>query len=270
MVLHIDAPADARLADYRSITDRSLLEARGIFIAEGRLVVRRLLASTRFRTRSVLVTEPAYRALADDLNRPGHPPVYVVSQAVMNTIAGLEIHRGCLAVGERPPPADWRSLARDARRLVILERVTDADNVGSVFRNGAAFGVNAVLLGPATTDPLYRKAIRTSMAASLALPFAVAEPWPGALQELRDAGVSVIGLVPSAPLALEDIAAAIHGTRVAIVAGHEGDGLSAAALDMCEFTAKIPMAAGIDSINVATAVAVGLYELSRGRRSSGT
>jgi tRNA G18 (ribose-2'-O)-methylase SpoU len=267
MVLHIDDPADARLADYRNLPDRALIQVHGIFIAEGRLVVRRLLGNTRFRTRSVLVNDAAYRALKDDLDQVPDASVYVVSQAVMNTIAGFEIHRGCLAVGERPTSVDWRSFARDAQRLVILERVTDADNVGSVFRNCAAFGVDAVLLGPATTDPLYRKAIRTSMAASLAVPFAVADPWPDALHALRTANVAVIGLAPSAPATLEQVAGTIHDRPVAIVAGHEGDGLSAAALAMCEFTARIPMSAGVDSLNVATAVAVGLYELSRATRS---
>jgi tRNA G18 (ribose-2'-O)-methylase SpoU len=268
MVLHIDDPADARLADYRNLPDRVLLESRGLFIAEGRLVVRRLLESTRFRTRSVLLSDAAYSGVRDDVDRFPAVPVYVVPQTVMNDVAGFEVHRGCLAVGERPHPADWRSLARDARRLVVLERVTDPDNVGSVFRNSAAFGVDAVLLGPATTDPLYRKAIRTSMAATLSVPFAVAEPWPDVLHALRDAGVAVIGLTPSASHSIEEVAGSTQGRRVALAAGHEGDGLSAAALGACEFTAKIPMAFGVDSLNVATAVAIALYELTPVRTTS--
>jgi tRNA G18 (ribose-2'-O)-methylase SpoU len=268
VALHIEDPDDARLADYRNVPDRALLDAGGIFVAEGRLVVRRLLSSTRFRARSLLLTDAAWRAIEQDLAHAGDLPVYVVSQAVMDTVAGFGVHRGCLAIGERPSPVDWLDLARDARQLVVLEHVTDADNVGAIFRNSAAFGVDAVLLGPATTDPLYRKAIRTSMAASLAVPFAAAEPWPDALHALREMNVAVIGLAPSAPVTLEDLAGAIRGRPAAIVAGHEGDGLSGAALDACEFTARIPMSTGVDSLNVATAVAIGLYELTRARRSS--
>jgi tRNA G18 (ribose-2'-O)-methylase SpoU len=257
------SPDDPRIADYRNIPDAELIERRGIFIAEGRLVVRRLLEGSRMRTRSVMVTEAARASLQDLLDARPDVPVYVVSQASMNAMAGFNIHRGCLAIGERPAPADWRALVRDSQRVVVLERIGNADNVGSVFRNAAAFGVDAVLLDGASTDPLYRKAIRTSMAAALTVPFARVEPWPDALTQLHATGLSVVGLTPAAdapPLA--DVAATLRGSRIGIALGHEADGLSPAALNACTHLARIPMAPGVDSLNVATAAAIALYELS--------
>jgi tRNA G18 (ribose-2'-O)-methylase SpoU len=250
------------LAEYRNVPDADLLEQRGVFVAEGRLVVGRLLASGRLVTRSVMVTERA-RVAMEDVLAGLEVPVFVVPQAAMNQIAGYNIHRGCLAIGERPAAHDWRRLAAPARRLLVAERVGDADNVGSLFRNAAAFAVDAVLLGPACASPLYRKAIRTSMAAALAIPFAHAEPWPEALRELAAMGVAVVGLTPAAGvMAVRDVIGDARGQATAFVIGHEGDGLSAEALAACSHRARIPMAAGVDSINVATAAAIALYELN--------
>lgn len=266
---------DPRVADFRDIRDADLLTRRDLFVAEGRLVVRRLLESARLDARAVLVTDTALATIEDLL--PARPalPVYVAPQGVMNAIAGFDIHRGCLALGRRPVAQAWATLVAKARRLVVLERVGNADNVGSVFRNAAAFGVDAVLLGPACANPLYRKAIRTSMGTTLALPFAEASPWPGVLGDLRDSGWSVVALTPdqAAPpmrSVLPDPAAppgknqARPGAsgRVALVLGHEGEGLSAAALDACSARTRIPMRAGVDSLNVATAAAIALYELA--------
>jgi tRNA G18 (ribose-2'-O)-methylase SpoU len=259
------------VADYRNIPDPERVGRRGIFIAEGRRVVRRLLTRSRLATRSVMVTEAALDDVRPALAAHPDVPVYVVPQPVMNEIAGFNIHRGCLALGERPEPRDWRSLARDARRLVILERIGDPDNVGSAFRNSAAFGVDAVLLDPATTDPLYRKAIRTSMGATLVVPFArIGRPgpfgpgdWPRALGELDREGVAVVALTPfSTAPCLRTIAEQVSNRRVALVLGHEGDGLTQGALDACGLRARIPMAPGADSINVAAAAAIAMYEFS--------
>ena len=129
--------------------------------------MQRLLGDSRFVTRSVMVTDTALETVRPLIAAHPEVPIYVVPQAVMNDVAGFNVHRGCLAIGERPAARAWRDLARDARRLVILERIGDPDNVGSTFRNAAAFGVDAVLLDPASADPLYRKAIRTSMGATL-------------------------------------------------------------------------------------------------------
>ena len=260
VVLVTDAD-DPRIADYRNVPDPALVLERRLFVAEGRQVVRRLLAANRLVTRSVMVTAAALDALGSDVDRDA-TSIFLVPQAVMDMVTGFNIHRGCLALGERPAPLDWRALARDAGRLAILERIANADNVGAIFRNAMAFGVDAVLLGPDCSDPLYRKAIRTSMAATLALPFAHIEPWPDGLRELRNKGITVIGLSPCAGASpLRDVVTTAPG-RIAIVVGHEGDGLTREVMDACDTVARIPMAPGVDSLNVATAVAIALYELA--------
>jgi tRNA G18 (ribose-2'-O)-methylase SpoU len=264
---------DERLADYRNLPDGALLSQRGIFIAEGRLVVARLLESDRFATRSMMMTQTAFTAFGrehrDLLARRGEVPIFIVPQAVIDAVAGFNVHRGCLAVGERAPAAGWRTLLERARRIVVLEAVGNADNVGAIFRSAAAFDADAVLLGPGCADPLYRKAIRTSMAASLAVPFASVDPWPFALTELPRDRFLVIGLAPGAAAPLEAVAAAVAGRCAVLLAGHEGDGLSAAALQACHEIARIPTSARVDSLNVATAVAIALYAITpQGGRES--
>ena len=275
-IIRIDDSADARLADYRGVSDPDLAARTGVFIAEGRLVVRRLLSAGGFATRSVLGTEPVLAALADALARRPEVPVYLVRQDVINDIAGFNIHRGCLAIGERPEPARWQDIATPnchlpipnaqlptPKRVVVLERVANADNVGGVFRSASAFGAAGVLLDPATADPLYRKAIRTSMGAALQVPFARAEPWPGALFELRRLGFAVIAMTPSAGAQpLRDTVETVAGRPVAIVLGHEGDGLTAEALAACDSQARIPIDSLVDSLNIVTAAAIALYEFA--------
>jgi len=259
--------ADPRLEDYRNVPDPELLVARGLFIAEGRLVVRRLLTSSRFTTRSLLLTPAAEADLRDVVEAHPSLPVYVVNQEAMNTIIGFDIHRGCLGVGERPAPEGWRDVIEDARTMVVLEAVGNADNVGAVFRNAAAFGAGGVLLGPACADPLYRKAIRTSMGAALQVPFAHFSDWPADLYRLREFGMATIALTPNpSALPLADVVRTPAARRrVALVLGHEGSGLSEAALRAVDLHARIPMAPGVDSLNVATTAAIALYDLGRGR-----
>jgi tRNA G18 (ribose-2'-O)-methylase SpoU len=253
---------DPRLADYRNIPDRELLRDRGIFVAEGRLVVRRLLIGSRFAARSVLVTPAAYGALADAL-AGSEVPVYVAAQELLNGITGINLHRGCLAIGERGAGLASETLLASASRLIVLEQVANADNVGAIFRNAAAFGADGVMLDPTSVDPLYRKAIRTSMGTALSMPFARGELWPEALQQLRESGLALIGLTARAPRIIAEVAARTRGHRIALLLGGEGEGLSQAALDACDERARVPMAPGVDSLNVATAGAVALYELFR-------
>jgi len=261
-VLSLDDAADPRFADYRGIPDPELARARRVFVAEGRLVVRRLLES-RFVTRSVMVTPTALEAVADLVDSRPCLPVFVVPQAVMNTIAGFNIHRGCLAIGERPMPVGWDEVARHASHLVALERVGNADNVGGTFRAAAAFAAGCVLLDAACADPLYRKAIRTSMGASLQVAFATDVPWPTSLSRLREDGWMVVGLTLAAAEPLTAVLAGARGQRVVLVLGHEGDGLTSGAADACSHLARIPMAGTVDSLNVAMAAGIALYELQR-------
>jgi len=260
-LVRIESDADERLSDFRNIPDPALLVRRGLFVAEGRLVVSRLLASG-LETRALLLTETALASF-DGLTANDAFPIYVVPQAVMNSVAGFNFHRGCLAIGVRPPARDWHELVKGARSLVILERVGNMDNVGAIFRNAAAFAVDGVLLQADCADPLYRKAIRTSMAASLHIPYATV-PWPEALLELRAAGWATIAMTPApdAPL-LPHVVTAVADRPIAIALGHEGDGLTEEACRACTHRARIAMADGVDSVNVATAAAIALYEMRR-------
>jgi tRNA G18 (ribose-2'-O)-methylase SpoU len=260
--IRIDSPDDERLSAFRKVPDPLLLARLGLFVAEGRLVVTRLLQSG-LETRALLLTESALASLGEWLAAPSFP-VYVVPQAVMDSVAGFNFHRGCLAMGVRPAARSWRSVMNGARRLVVIERVGNVDNVGGIFRNAAAFGAGGVLLQQDCADPLYRKAIRTSMAASLTMPYATA-PWPDALHELASEGWATVAMTPATDAPpLRDVAAETRKRTVAIVLGHEGDGLTEHAIRACTHRARIPMEPGVDSVNVATAAAIALYEMGSG------
>jgi tRNA G18 (ribose-2'-O)-methylase SpoU len=260
----IASPLDSRLDDYRDIPAADRVHRRGLFVAEGRLVVERLLVHSPLVARSVLLTEAAQAALAPVLATRPELPVYLVPQTVMDTVAGFNVHRGCLALGERPQPRRWQETVTRARTVVVLERIANADNIGSLFRSAAAFGADAVLLDPVATDPLYRKAIRTSMGATLVVPFARAEPWPSALHELRALGFATLALTPAASApTIHEVAPRVGPQPVALVLGHEGEGLSDAALEACDLRARIPTSSLVDSLNVATAGAIALYECRR-------
>jgi len=264
MVLEVSDPTDPRLSDYRNLPDHELLQQRGIFVAEGRLVVRRLLTESRYRARSVMITAAAHAALADVLDARADLPVFVVPPEVMNGITGFNIHRGCLAIGERPQPRSWQETIARTRAVVVLERVGNADNVGGIVRNIAAFGADAVLLDETSTDPLYRKAIRTSMGAALIVPFARIGRCPDVLREMRDAGFATVALTPAASAPpLQTTVGQIGAQPVALVLGHEGVGLTPESLAACQYHARIPIASAVDSLNVAAAAAIALYQVTR-------
>ena len=185
-------------------------------------------------------------------------PVYEADLGLFRQLTGFHVHRGCLAIGERPDPTPWREVVRHARTIIVLEEVGNPDNVGGLFRAGAALGADAVLLSPGCADPLYRKSIRTSMAATLTLPFADAEPWPDMLDDLHRDGVEVVALAPSGSETLES---SRRAPRLALVVGHEGRGLSGGALAHADRHVRIPMAPGADSLNVVTAVAIALHAM---------
>ena len=256
----IDDPDDPRLAAYRNIPDPELLARGGLFIAEGRLVVRRLLRESRFVTQSVLVTPAALPAIRDVLDEPATPPVFVVPQAVMNQVAGFNIHRGCLALGHRGPLPPLEAIATGARRLIVVERIANPDNIGGIFRNAAAFGADGVILDAVSTDPLYRKAIRTSVGTALLVPFARAADWS---TKLRALGMLTVALTPSRnAVPLREAAPRLRQSRVALVLGHEGDGLTQYAMDACDLRVRIATSDLIDSLNVAVAAGIALYEIS--------
>jgi tRNA G18 (ribose-2'-O)-methylase SpoU len=248
-------PDDPRLADYRQMTERRLNAEGGRFVAESERVVRRLVSSG-LTVHSVLLTPARLATLGDALTGPY--PVYLAEQPVLDAIAGFHVHRGCLAVGERPRSA---ALPPGARAVIVLEDLTDVDNLGALARHAAAFGADALLLSPRCADPFYRKAIRVSLGAVFGLPIVRAERWPGDLEVLRRDGVAVIGAVvePGAT----PLARFAPPARFALLLGAEGPGLSAAARALCDHLVTIPMSPGADSLNVATAGAIFLYALTR-------
>lgn len=255
MIQRVARLEDARLAEYARVADPAYLRDRGLFVAEGRLVVRRLFETHRYDVHSVLVTPAALAALSDVLVGA---PVYVAEQALLNAITGFNFHRGCLALARRPQPSSLEDLA-GAQRLVALEGVGNPDNVGGIFRVAAAFAVDGVLLGPATGDPLFRKAIRTSMGAVLQVPHALADEWPHALGRLKALGFQVIALTP------RDQAIDVRGFEPrrpwVVLAGAEGPGLSDAGLAIADVHARIPIASSVDSLNVTVATGIALSSL---------
>ena len=262
---------DPRVLDYRAVREPELVRRRGLFIAEGRLVVSRLLALPHSRLRSILVSEAGLASLreqaAEGLDARPALPLYLAAPDVIDAIGSFHFHRGCLAIAERPPDLDAGTLiaaAGPGRPLVVVEGIAQADNVGSILRNAQAFGAAGVLLDPATVDPLYRKALRTAMGAALVVPWARLTPWPDALARLRDHGIIVAALTPHRTAQRLDAFVAAHADRAAaLLVGAEGDGLSDAAMALADARVSIEMAPGADSVNVATATGIALHALAR-------
>jgi tRNA G18 (ribose-2'-O)-methylase SpoU len=255
---------DPRVDDYRAIPEPELLRTRGLFVAEGRLVVERLLRSARFRTRSLLVTPTTQAALSASFDLGGATyPVFVADLDAVAAIGGFPFHRGCLALGERPAPQSIDTLPLDTpgARLVVLEGLAQADNVGSVFRNAAAFGAAAILLDSTCCDPLYRKALRTSLGTTLDVPYVRMVDTVRDLRALQAMGYRVFALTPAANATPIDAMAIRAGERVALLVGAEGAGLSPALDAIADVRVTIPMAPGVDSLNVATATGIALHRL---------
>lgn len=261
-------PLDPRLADYRLPRDTDH-RARGIFVVEGRLAVRQLLGHSRFAARSVLATEAMASGLRDLLEgRACTVPALVASHEVIRAVVGFKFHRGCLAVGERggplPPPALFEPPG--ARTLVVLEGLVDPENVGAVFRNALAFGVDGVLLSPGCGDPLTRKAIRASAGGGLRVPFAVMDDWPRGLTALTASGYELVALTPTAA---QELAHRAPPGRCALLLGSEGHGLRPETLALAATSLRIAMASGVDSLNVATASGIALHHLRRAAPAAG-
>ena len=271
--LRIATVDDPRVRDFRVISDPALMREGGLFVAEGRLAVERLLAS-RFVTRAVLLTESLLARLEPALSPASDgadgPSVFLTDSEQLRQITGFRFHRGCLALGVRPAPpvGDAAVPPFDAvHPLVALEGVSNPDNVGSIFRSAAAFGASAVLLSPTCADPLYRKAIRTSMGTTLTLPFQVTEEWPDALGRLKTSGARLVALTPEPDATdLEAFVRRSDGAPVTLLLGNEGDGVSRAALDLCDERVRIDIDPAVDSLNVATAAAIVLQRLRAASR----
>lgn len=262
-LIRIEDPQDPRVAAYLDIRERDLAGRQGRFVAEGKVVLGMLLSSSRFAAESVLVLENRLPGLADTL-RMASPdiPVYVARGEIMDRIAGFHMHRGILAIGRKgpPTPADTLLAALPAQALVVvLVGIANHDNMGSIFRNAAAFGVDAVLLDQTCCDPLYRKAIRVSVGAALKVPFASFPDTATFTGMLDGQGYGQFALSPRGQTDIRD---ARHPGRLALYLGTEGEGLPPALLERLH-TVRIGMAQGFDSLNVAAASAVALHHFSR-------
>jgi tRNA G18 (ribose-2'-O)-methylase SpoU len=266
MRLTITDASDPRLADYVSLRDASLrrhLESdQGLFIAEGAKVIRRAVAAG-YRPRSFLLAERWLEGLHDVLARWPAAPVYVVTEDLAEQVTGFHVHRGALASLHREQRHSVKELLAQ-QRLVVLEDIVDHTNVGAILRNAAGLGWDGALLSPRTADPLYRRSIKVSMGAVFSLPWARLVDWRGAPQLLSAAGFLTVAL-SLAPDAVElgQLAATITPrSRIAVLLGTEGAGLSTRWSDGAAVRARIPMSAGIDSLNVAAAGAIACYSLS--------
>ncbi|MGH7003468.1 MAG: TrmH family RNA methyltransferase [Alphaproteobacteria bacterium] len=259
----IDDAEDGRLAPYRNIRERDLVGREGRFIAEGKVVLTVLLSSASFAIESLLVLENRLAGLAEQIRLcPAHVPVYCVSRQTMDCIAGFPIHRGILALGTRNAPHSIRSLIDrlpQAALAVVACTISNHDNMGSIFRNAAAFEADCVLMDEASCDPLYRKAIRVSVGAALKVPFVREGSIETILGALQEAGFQIYALSPSGTASINTVSPA---ARTALLLGTEGEGLPKPLLQRLQ-TVRIPMSSSFDSLNVATASGIALARLSR-------
>ncbi|MBB1242851.1 RNA methyltransferase [Streptomyces durbertensis] len=257
----VEDPGDPRLSDYTDLTDVALRRRRepaeGLFIAEGEKVIRRALAAG-YEIRSMLLS-PKWLDVMGDVVAELPAPVYAVTPRVAEQVTGYHVHRGALASMARRPEPEPGSLLAGARRVAVFEDLVDHANVGAAFRNAAALGVDAVLLTPRCADPLYRRAVKVSMGAVLQVPWTRFGSWPDGLDVLGEHGFLTAALCLADDSVGLDELAARRPERLALLFGTEGEGLTAGALARADVRVRIPMAAGVDSLNVAAASAVAFY-----------
>jgi tRNA G18 (ribose-2'-O)-methylase SpoU len=280
-------PDDRRLDLYRDLNDPArrarVVTHDSVFVVEGRLAVQRLLTST-YTVRSLLVDDHQVTSAGDLVaaTRARGAPVFVGSRPVVASTVGFALHRGVVALADRPTPLNAEHLLMEAARasatqgpllIAVLEGLNDHENIGALFRNAAAFGVSGILLDPTSADPLYRRSIRVSVGHALHIPFARLVPWPNGLARVREAGFTVAALAPR-PAAGSGVPAVTlaalrawmtnlrHPVGVALLLGAEGPGLTASAMAASDVVVHIPMADGVDSLNVATAGAIAFHALA--------
>ena len=271
----VDDVSDPRLSDYRDVRDADLRRKRGLFMAEGRFVVDVLLRDSRYAPDSFFLNPKSFEALESVIKEcGGDAPVYVAKQEVFSDVVGFDMHRGCLAAGKVGQALGFEVLiaqaAKEASLVIVIEGLRNTENMGGIFRNAMAFGASAVLMCPESCDPLYRKAIRVSMGGSLCIPFAQVSSWPAGLSRLRDAGFQLVALdLADDAIPLDELGSRIVPDRpVALLLGTEGRGISEAALDQVDHAVRIPMAPGVDSLNVATASGIAMHAVFAGNGGS--
>jgi tRNA G18 (ribose-2'-O)-methylase SpoU len=265
-VARVERADDERLADYVGLTDVALRSRRepewGLYLAESDKVIRRALDAGH-RPRSLLLTDRWVEPLAPLVERvlATGAPVFAGPPALLESITGFNVHRGAIASMHRPALPPLEEVLAGARRVVVLEDVVDHTNVGAAFRSVAGLGADAVLVTPRCADPFYRRAVRVSMGTVFQVPWTRADPWPGSVARLQEAGFTVAALALRPDAVPLDALAADPPERLALVLGTEGDGLGAATVAAADLVVRIPMAAGVDSLNVAAATAVAAWAL---------
>jgi tRNA G18 (ribose-2'-O)-methylase SpoU len=262
----VSDPDDPRVAAYRDIRERDLVGRQGLFVAEGETVLRAFVRDAPERVESLLI-DPKRRDKLDAVfaGLPEETPVYLVEQAVLDAVAGFHLHRGVLAIGRKPEPLSAGALLStlEGRAVVlVLCGIANHDNMGGIFRNAAAFGVDGVILDSDCCDPLYRKAIRVSVGATLSVPTAWLAREEDTAGLLERHGFEALALSPAAT---EILARLKPPERSAVLLGAEGPGLSADLMARAR-PIGIPMAKGFDSLNVATTSGVVLHHLRFGER----
>lgn len=268
-VLPVTEAADERLADYVSLTDVALRSrhepAAGLYIAESSTVLGRALEAGH-RPRSVLLAPrwlPDVLAMLGAAPATGDVPVYVADEPVLEAITGFHVHRGALAAMHRPALPTLGTVLAGARRVVVFEDIVDHTNLGAGIRACAALGADAFLVTPRSADPLYRRSVRVSMGTVFQVPWTRIDPWPAGIDDLRAAGHVVAALALSHDaISLDELAADLP-EKLALVVGTEGDGLKARTIASADLVVKIPMSGGVDSLNVASALAVALWATRR-------
>lgn len=266
-LITVEDPDDPRLSDYTGLTDVELRRKRepaeGLFIAEGEKVIRRA-KDAGYQMRSMLLTAKWVDIMRDVIDAlPA--PVYAVSPELAERVTGYHVHRGALASMQRKTLPTTEEVLTRARRVAVMESVNDHTNIGAIFRSAAALGMDAVLLSPDCADPLYRRSVKVSMGAVFSVPYARLDAWPRGLNTVREAGFTLLALTPDETATTIDEAAPHRLERVALMLGAEGEGLSARALATADERVRIPMAHGVDSLNVGAAAAVAFYAVATGR-----
>lgn len=267
-VTWVSDPSDDRVRDYVGLTDvalrRCLEPEQGLYLAESAKVIGRALAAGH-RLRSLLLTPRWLTDLSDlvDAAVAEDAPVYVMEPGAAQEMTGFHLHRGAIAAMHRPVLPPVADVLAGARRVAVLEDIVDHTNVGAVFRSAAALGVDAVLVTPRCADPLYRRSVRVSMGTVFQVPWTRVAPWPGGIAVLRDAGFTVAAFaLREDGVGLAELAAD-PPERLALVLGTEGDGLGERTIAEADLAVRIPMAGGVDSLNVAAASAVAFWALAR-------
>jgi tRNA G18 (ribose-2'-O)-methylase SpoU len=261
---YLESADDPRVSDYTTLTDvhlRKLREpAEGMYIAESSRVLRRALAAGH-QPRSFFLAEKWLEDLRDVFEAHPDVPVFIGRAALLEEITGFHLHRGAMAAMHRPAPVPLTELLATAQRVAVLEDIVDHTNVGAIFRSAAALGVDAVLVSPRCGDPLYRRSVRVSMGTVFQVPWSRLESWPGDLELLKEQGFTVAAMeLTDDALDLDEVAAR-NIPKLALVLGTEGAGMSPETLAAVDIAVKIPMRAGVDSLNVAAASAVAFWEL---------